>query len=249
MTPAGLVGGLVPGRVAAPAPPGVRTAAGAGAASQGGGPEHRHQQAGPHRCADCSCRSDGPGRRPVPSGRDHGSRVLRACPSTLAQRLAERDRQPVILDGGLATELERRGQDVSGALWSARILASDPGPDPRGPRGVLRGRGRGRHDGELPGDVRRVRRHRGRRGPDDRAAAPQRAARRPGPPGRAGRRPGRGPTGPPALGGRVGRPVRRAAGRRLGVPRRLRPDRRRAAGVPPAPAAGAGPGPARPATR
>jgi homocysteine S-methyltransferase len=44
----------------------------------------------------------------------------------MAQRLAERDRPPLILDGGLATELERRGQDVSGALWSARILASAP---------------------------------------------------------------------------------------------------------------------------
>jgi homocysteine S-methyltransferase len=47
-------------------------------------------------------------------------------PSTLAQQLARRDRPPVILDGGLATELERRGQDVSGALWSARVLREAP---------------------------------------------------------------------------------------------------------------------------
>ena len=33
---------------------------------------------------------------------------------------------PVVLDGGLATELERRGHDLSGALWSARVLAEDP---------------------------------------------------------------------------------------------------------------------------
>jgi homocysteine S-methyltransferase len=32
----------------------------------------------------------------------------------------------VILDGGLATELEERGHDLSHALWSARVLATDP---------------------------------------------------------------------------------------------------------------------------
>ncbi len=32
----------------------------------------------------------------------------------------------VVLDGGLATELERRGNDLSGALWSARLLADAP---------------------------------------------------------------------------------------------------------------------------
>ena len=31
-----------------------------------------------------------------------------------------------ILDGGLATELERRGHDVSGRLWSADVLRTDP---------------------------------------------------------------------------------------------------------------------------
>ncbi len=35
--------------------------------------------------------------------------------------------QVVVLDGGLATELERRGNDLSSALWSARLLAEDPG--------------------------------------------------------------------------------------------------------------------------
>ena len=29
-------------------------------------------------------------------------------------------------DGGLATELEARGNDLSGALWSARLLAEEP---------------------------------------------------------------------------------------------------------------------------
>src|SRR4051794_24619148 len=32
----------------------------------------------------------------------------------------------VILDGGLSTELESRGHDVSSALWSARLLRDDP---------------------------------------------------------------------------------------------------------------------------
>ena len=34
---------------------------------------------------------------------------------------------PVVLDGGLSTELEARGHDVSSALWSARLLRDDPG--------------------------------------------------------------------------------------------------------------------------
>lgn len=33
---------------------------------------------------------------------------------------------PAVLDGGLATELENRGHDLSGTLWSARLLESDP---------------------------------------------------------------------------------------------------------------------------
>ncbi len=32
----------------------------------------------------------------------------------------------LVLDGGLATELERRGADLRDALWSARLLADDP---------------------------------------------------------------------------------------------------------------------------
>jgi homocysteine S-methyltransferase len=44
--------------------------------------------------------------------------------STLAEALAA---GPVVLDGGLSTELEFRGSDVSSALWSARLLRDDPG--------------------------------------------------------------------------------------------------------------------------
>src|SRR6476619_8261401 len=42
---------------------------------------------------------------------------------SLAVALATR---PVVLDGGLSTELEARGHDVSSALWSARLLRDDP---------------------------------------------------------------------------------------------------------------------------
>jgi len=37
------------------------------------------------------------------------------------------DTSTTILDGGLATELEARGHDLSDRLWSARLLLSDPG--------------------------------------------------------------------------------------------------------------------------
>ena len=43
---------------------------------------------------------------------------------TLAGALAA---GPVVLDGGLATELEAAGHDLSSALWSARLLRDDPG--------------------------------------------------------------------------------------------------------------------------
>jgi homocysteine S-methyltransferase len=42
---------------------------------------------------------------------------------TLATMLA---RGPVVLDGGLATELEKLGHDLSGTLWSARLLRDSP---------------------------------------------------------------------------------------------------------------------------
>ena len=42
----------------------------------------------------------------------------------LADRLAQ---GPVVLDGGLATLLEAHGNDLSSALWSARLLADNPG--------------------------------------------------------------------------------------------------------------------------
>ncbi len=44
--------------------------------------------------------------------------------ATLGQRLA--DGEAILLDGGLATRLEDRGVDLSGHLWSARIMLTDP---------------------------------------------------------------------------------------------------------------------------
>ena len=41
------------------------------------------------------------------------------------RRLLERE-GPVILDGGLATQLESMGFDMNGELWSAALLASEP---------------------------------------------------------------------------------------------------------------------------
>jgi homocysteine S-methyltransferase len=44
-------------------------------------------------------------------------------PGSLADAVRHR---VVVLDGGLATELERRGYDLSSRLWSARLLVDDP---------------------------------------------------------------------------------------------------------------------------
>lgn len=50
--------------------------------------------------------------------------MVNGGPYPVAAALAE---QPVVLlDGGLATELERRGADLADALWSARLLADAP---------------------------------------------------------------------------------------------------------------------------
>lgn len=48
-----------------------------------------------------------------------------APPNALAARLA--GQRVLLLDGGLATELERRGATLDDALWSARLLLDDPG--------------------------------------------------------------------------------------------------------------------------
>lgn len=34
--------------------------------------------------------------------------------------------RPVVVDGGLSTQLERRGHDIAGELWTGRVLLDDP---------------------------------------------------------------------------------------------------------------------------
>lgn len=48
------------------------------------------------------------------------------CQHSTFTRLLERE-QPLLLDGGLATQLEAQGCDISNDLWSASLLRSDPG--------------------------------------------------------------------------------------------------------------------------
>lgn len=44
----------------------------------------------------------------------------------LSQLRAQRGGRPLVLDGGLATEVERRGTSIDGVLWSARALIEAP---------------------------------------------------------------------------------------------------------------------------
>jgi homocysteine S-methyltransferase len=34
--------------------------------------------------------------------------------------------EPVVLDGGLSTALEQQGADLTGSLWTARLLGEEP---------------------------------------------------------------------------------------------------------------------------
>ncbi|MBI0296354.1 homocysteine S-methyltransferase [Streptomyces sp. PRKS01-29] len=49
---------------------------------------------------------------------------MSAPPTSLAAAL---ERGPLVLDGGLSNQLEAQGCDLSDELWSARLLADDPG--------------------------------------------------------------------------------------------------------------------------
>ena len=48
-----------------------------------------------------------------------------------------------MLDGGLATELEKRGYQLGGDLWSARILKEDPEAIQMADRDLMGNVGRG----------------------------------------------------------------------------------------------------------
>ena len=54
-----------------------------------------------------------------------GGAIAQHPADTLGRLLAE-DTAPIVLDGGLATQLEAQGADLSDALWSARLLLEDP---------------------------------------------------------------------------------------------------------------------------
>jgi hypothetical protein len=69
----------------------------------------------------------------------------------------------VVLDGGLATELEARGCDISGSLWSARVLRSNPEAIEQLALRLLRRRRARRDHRKLPGELRGIRRRRHRR--------------------------------------------------------------------------------------
>lgn len=47
-------------------------------------------------------------------------------PNNVSEWRARLSAAPVALDGGFATALEARGHDLSGQLWSARLLVEDP---------------------------------------------------------------------------------------------------------------------------
>lgn len=49
---------------------------------------------------------------------------MSVIPTSLAAAL---ERGPLVLDGGLSNQLEAQGCDLSDELWSARLLADDPG--------------------------------------------------------------------------------------------------------------------------
>ena len=49
-----------------------------------------------------------------------------SAPQSSLELAAALARGPVVLDGGLATQLEAAGHDLSDELWSARLLADDP---------------------------------------------------------------------------------------------------------------------------
>ena len=52
--------------------------------------------------------------------------VRHTNPTVSGVGLALPSESVLISDGGLATELEARGHDLSDPLWSARLLADDP---------------------------------------------------------------------------------------------------------------------------
>lgn len=61
--------------------------------------------------------------RAVDSQQKSGPPTLAGVPRTFTDALAE---GPLVLDGGLATQLEAAGHDLTSGVWSAQVLAEDP---------------------------------------------------------------------------------------------------------------------------
>jgi homocysteine S-methyltransferase len=59
----------------------------------------------------------------APRARAYADRVVHPVSRTFAEALAA---GPLVLDGGLATQLEAQGEDLSSSVWSAQVLADDP---------------------------------------------------------------------------------------------------------------------------
>ena len=163
-------------------------------------------------------------RRPAALFRRRQSALERTrqsqCRDPLAQALEGAIR--VVLDGALATELERRGADLRDPLWSAKCLLEQPEIIRSGASRLLPGRRRSRDHRDLSSDASRVLAARGidargRRTADARGGRARRVSARAefwaeaslGPRAAAADR-------------SLRRTLRRDAGRRLGIPRTLR---------------------------
>jgi homocysteine S-methyltransferase len=59
----------------------------------------------------------------APEVRAYPGPVSQPAPRTFVEALAD---GPIVLDGGLATQLETQGRDLSSSVWSAQVLADDP---------------------------------------------------------------------------------------------------------------------------
>ena len=79
-------------------------------------PQHARRHAFVRCCVGHHSRSHGP-----------ASRHLLAEDDGMASPADALAAGPLVLDGGLSTELEAQGYDISSALWSARLLRDDPG--------------------------------------------------------------------------------------------------------------------------
>ena len=151
-----------------------------------------------------------------PTGSGHG-----VVPGSLHAALAA---GPIMLDGGLATELEAQGHDLSSALWSARLLTDDPEAIVAAHLAYFDAGAQVAITASYQAPLELI--------------GVQRPA---GPAGQ------RSPRTSGSVDRRLGRSVRREPGRRLGVSRPLRRLRRRAAGLAPAADRSAGRGGRRPA--